>query len=125
VKNILSDPTTFGVVSTSATLANTPVTSATPVSTANESPQSSKKAREAVFDTANPIDRRCPTRVHHSVFCFSPQMISNGDGVAGALGDMMDSNLGPDREDHFVSPPAGQSDFRTARGRLTPKAFAS
>jgi hypothetical protein len=42
-------------------------------------------------------------------------MISNSDGVAGVLGDMVDSNLGPDGEDHFVSP-AGQSDFRTARG---------
>jgi hypothetical protein len=51
-------------------------------------------------------------------FCFlsSPEMISNGDGVAGVLGDMVDSNLGPDGKDHFVSPPAGQSDFRTARG---------
>lgn len=70
VKNILSGPTTFGAVSTSATLANTPVTSATPVSTVNESPQSLTKAREAVFDTVNPIDRRCPTRAHHSVFCL-------------------------------------------------------
>jgi len=52
-------------------------------------------------------------------------MISNGDGVVRVLGDMADSNLGADGEDHFVSPPAGQSDFRTARGRLTPKAFAS
>jgi hypothetical protein len=125
VKNILSGPTTFGAVSTSATPANTPVTSATPVSTVNESPQSLKKAREAVFDMVNPIDRRCPTRAHHSVFCFSPEMISNGDGVAGVLDDMVDSNLGAHGEDRFVSPPAGQSDFRTARGRLTPKAFAS
>jgi hypothetical protein len=51
-----------------------------------------------------------------SAFCFSPEMISNGHSVAGVSGDMVDSNLGPDGEDHFVSPPAGQSDFRTARG---------